>query len=116
MKAHQRIIRERFADSTPRTTVPLSECEVIPITREQAATVILKYEWLGTMNTAYQFGYGLSHGNDLLGAVCFGSGSGTRAALSLCGEQNVPLVICLERGACVHYAHEHAAVGLHQPY
>lgn len=86
----------------------MSDCEVVAISREEASQVILKYEWLGTMNTAYQFGYGLTDGNELLGAVCFGSGSGTRSSLSICGEEYAPLTVCLERGACVHYAHEHS--------
>lgn len=44
----------------------------------------------------------------LLGCVCFGLPGGTRAG-NVCGPEFGALAICLERGACVHYAPRNAA-------
>ena len=109
MKAHQRIIRESEAASDPRPVLPLSECVVEQVSLEQAKPIILRYEWLGTMPSVPQAAYGLRHqSGELLGVSIFGQGNGTNSKSHICGPDWIDKTICLERGACVHYAHEHA--------
>ena len=110
MKCHQRIIRDKIMRDEPRPVQEsLDGCGVHPITRAQAASIILEYEWLGTMPKVGLAYYGLiSPTGELLGASCFGTGSGTNAA-NVCGPEHKHLAVCLERGACVPWAHPHAA-------
>lgn len=106
--AHQRRIRDREARKDPRPTVPLAGCTVEPVTREEASRIILRYEWLGTVPHNAQAFYGLrSPSGELLGVSIFGPPPGT-ASRDVCGKANAKLTIGLVRGACVHYAHEHA--------
>jgi len=108
MKCHQRKIRDEIAAKDDRPVIPLAGCFVEQITREQAESVIFVYEWLGTMPSIVRACYGLfSPGHELLGVAVFGNGGGSLAA-NLCGKENRTKAICLERGACVHYAHPHA--------
>jgi hypothetical protein len=98
-KAHQRIIRERAAQQDPREPLAsLDGCTVAEVTRRDAARIILRYEWLGTMGRARVW-YGLRapHG-ELLGVVGFG---GT-------APQDLREAVVLERGACVHFAPRNA--------
>ena len=110
MKCHQRQIRDDRMALQPRTVqTSLDGCVVGRITFEEARTVIMEYEWLGTMPTAGLAFYGLFDADDeIIGVVCFGRGSGSNAA-ALCGDDYRDQAICLERGACVHWAHPHAA-------
>src|ERR1700730_10687346 len=110
MKAHQRVIRERIAEADPRPQlVSLDGFRVRQITRDQAESVILKYEWLGTMNRPLAC-YGLfSPDSDaVLGVACFGKSGGSKAASSILGPDFANSAICLERGACVHWAPDRA--------
>jgi hypothetical protein len=108
-KAHQRVIREQHATSEPKPALPnLDGCRVEPITTEQAKTIILKYEWLGTMGRSVAT-YGLiAKDGELLGAAVFGWPSAVQSR-DICGVENRDLAVCLERGACVHYAPSNAA-------
>lgn len=107
MKSHQRLIREQEAARDPRAAVPLKGARIEKVTTQWAADIILRYEWLGTMNKPVAC-YGLLAADDTpLGVACFGVPNGTNSRL-LCGEAWKDRSICLERGACVHYAHEHA--------
>lgn len=77
------------------------------ITREEAEPIIMKYEWLGTMNSFPVATYGLrSPSGELYGVACFGRGNGTNAGKITTADTAKP--VALERGACVHYAHPHA--------
>lgn len=108
-KAHQRVIREQHAlrDKRPQMA-NLSGCWVEPISRADAESVILKYEWLGTMGRGVAT-YGLrGPDGDLLGAAVFGWPSAVESR-DICGKQYRDVAICLERGACVHYAPPNAA-------
>jgi len=98
--AHQRIIRDRAAESAPREPLAnLDGCTVSPVTRAQAKPIILRYEWLGTLGRAKVW-YGLhAPDGELLGVVGFG---GT-------APRDLPGSIILERGACVHWAPKNAA-------
>lgn len=108
-KAHQRVIRERQAALEPRPQMQsLAGCWVEPITREEAEAVILKYEWLGTMGRSVAT-YGLrGPGGDLLGTAVFGWPSAVQSR-DICGREYREVAVCLERGACVHYAPKNGA-------
>jgi len=97
--AHQRVIRERAAQQDPREPLAsLDGCTVGPVTRRDAARIILRYEWLGTMGRA-KIWYGLrAPDGELLGVVGFGGTS----------PSDLPGSVILERGACVHFAPKNA--------
>jgi hypothetical protein len=103
--AHQRIIRERKMAEEPRTPArSLDGYTVETVGRVQAASIISKYEWLGTMGRATIFIGLFSPIRELEGVVCFGHGP-AGAIRNLIGSP----ALCLERGACVHYAPPNAA-------
>ena len=114
-KAHQRLIRERhsqehdpFLPVKRKLARSFDHATVKEIDRATAESIILKYEWLGTMGTTdYQFG--LYFGEYLAGAICFGRTAGTKTAGSICGLEFAHTVKTLNRGACVHWAHPHSA-------
>lgn len=105
---HQRVIREELMEREPRSAPDsLSGFYIKEITKQEAEPIIYTYEWLGTMPLITAFCYGLfSPDDDLHGVACFGRGMGTNAANITTSDLSNP--ICLERGACVHYAHRHA--------
>ena len=112
MKAHQRIIREnkQITDTGgffgyPKAEIKNAICK--KITYEQAKKIILEYEWLGTMGQGL-FCYGIFFENVLAGVVCFGFPASLTAG-SMFGNEFSNIAICLERGACVWWAHEHSA-------
>lgn len=114
-KAHQRLIRESHAleadpliDEKRALATSFQNASVREITKQTAAEVILKYEWLGNMGVT-DYAFGLYFGEHLAGVVCFGRTAGTNTAASVCGEEYAHLVKVLNRGACVHWAHEHSA-------
>lgn len=108
-KAHQRAIREERALIEQRETVPLDGCYVETITREEAESIILVYEWLRSMPTRVKACYGLrAPDGELLGAAVFGNGPGSESGAHICGSEYRGLAVCLERGACVPHTHEHA--------
>lgn len=96
MKCYQRVIRDSHK---PVAAGDPGSWQVLPITREDAASVILEYEWLHSMPKVGRAYYGLFSGNLLLGAACFGMGMGT-GHRCLCGERWRDKAIALERGAC----------------
>jgi hypothetical protein len=111
MICHQRQIRDRLAGEQPRPVMSsLSGCRVAEINLPQAEHIILTYEWLGNIGKwkLPDACYGLLGPSDeLLGAVMFSSGPHNTRRI-LFGHDS-DKAICLERGACVHWAHEHAA-------
>ena len=108
MKAYQRQIRELEDTRDPRPVVPLDGCAVERVTPAWAAKIVLRYEWLQTMPTRTVACYGLvGPGGEPLGVSVFGYGGGS-AALDVCGRDWRARTLVLERGACVHYTHEHA--------
>jgi hypothetical protein len=98
--AHQRRIADELSGADPRDRPSsLVGYTVGLITRDQAEPIILKYEWLGTMGKARHIVGLLSPDREIQGVACFGPGPG--------GDINLDIgwsVMCLERGACVHYA------------
>src|ERR1039458_288567 len=76
-KCYQRHIREVWGEAEQRPQIQsLAGARVERITREEAASIILKYEWLQSMGSGVQACYGLKLGGELLGANCFGSMGG----------------------------------------
>ena len=105
MIAHQRLIRERMIASHPRMVPPtLAGYCVELISRAEARPVIMNYEWLGTLGKSTVFVGLLSPSREIEGVACFGHGP-AGATRSIIGEP----ALCLERGACVHYAPPNAA-------
>jgi site-specific DNA-methyltransferase (adenine-specific) len=120
-KAHQRIIREQMAEKPDpddhlkrEASASLSNASVREITRAEAQPTIMQYEWLGNMGSAkYFIGLFFKHpvtsAEYLGGVACFGITGGSKVNQSICGAQHAKQVITLVRGACVHWAHPHAA-------
>lgn len=112
--SYQRAIREVVAarEGAPAgAPATMADAQVTPITNKQAAEIILKYEWLGTMGRP-QAAYGLwlpvGGVYTLAGAMCFGFATGSQAG-NVCGSAYSTKAIALERGACVHWAPKNAA-------
>jgi hypothetical protein len=114
-KCYQRHIRELYQELEPREPLrSLDGAYVREISRDQAASVILKYEWLagdprnkapmGRGNQAY---YGLWIDGELIGANALGRSGGMVG--DICGPDYAEQTVCLQRGACVHYAPKNAA-------
>lgn len=111
-KAHQRKIREEKQKTDigglfgyPEADIKEAVCK--KITYQQAKTIILEYEWLGTMGQG-MFCYGIFFKDVLAGAVCFGLPASLTSG-SMFGDEYSDIAICLERGACSWWAHEHSA-------
>jgi hypothetical protein len=114
-KCYQRHIRELWAEVEPREQwTSLAGAVVERITREEAESIILKYEWLAAdprnnapMGRGIQAFYGLRLNGGLIGANCLGKMGGDIS--NICGKANAKKAVCLHRGACVFYAPPHAA-------
>jgi hypothetical protein len=105
MTAHQRLIRDALTLSDPKPVQPrLTGYSVETISKQDASKLILQYEWLGTVGRAHTFVGLLSPARELEGVACFGYGP-AGPIRKMIGEP----AICLERGACVHYAPRNAA-------
>lgn len=111
-KAHQRIIRESKVKidngglfGYPEADIKNAICKRIDY--KTAEKIILEYEWLGTMGQG-MYCYGIYFENVCAGVVCFGLPSSIIAG-DICGEKYRDIAICLERGACTWWAHEHSA-------
>jgi len=125
-KCYQRHIREVWTEISghkpPCTEQCLKGCphfpktdrEVRKITTEEAATLILKYEWFASDNTkrsplgrGIETCYGLFLRGAMIGANCFGSMGGKIG--DICGSAYADRTGYLMRGVCAHYAPIHAA-------
>lgn len=113
MKAHQRIIREKKQTTDaggmfgyPNADIKTAVCK--EITFEQAKTIILEYEWLGSMGTT-QYHYGIFFEGVLAGAICFGYFQRVGGYGMYVGEKYGKQGVQLSRGACAWWAHEHSA-------
>ena len=117
MKAHQRVIRDRFAANGDgglfgrwwdAVDVDIKKAQVRQVSYRTAEKIILDYEWLGNMGTT-EFCYGIIWDGVVGGVVCFGRTAGSNVYSSVCGPQYANHAITLCRGACVHWAHPHSA-------
>ena len=114
-KAHQRIIREKEAEAPSLlgnwwedVDKSLSAASVREITSQKAAEIILRYEWLGSMPQAITRCFGFYHEDVLAGACVFAEKPGANLQSDKT-SQVPPDALYLARGACAHWAHEHAA-------
>jgi hypothetical protein len=108
--AHQRRIREREAARDPRPQMDTLEgCTVAEVSFAEAKALVTRYEWLRTMPATPRACYGLkTHDGELVGVACFDRGPAPESG-DICGRERRDLAVCLARGACVHWAHRHAA-------
>jgi len=105
--AYQKQLRDRYLElGTPEgVDLSLKRARVVPVSREIARSIILKYEWLGTMSgTSLHFA--IMFGSYVGGVTCVAV-NGTGAAGSHrhheFGISRTDLAT-LARGACVHWA------------
>lgn len=118
MKAHQRIIREQrqtedadadlFGRWWQGINVDIGKADVREVSYETAASIIEKYEWLGTMPAIVRHCYGIFFDGCCGGVVTYGDEYGENLGIwdryGYTGK-----IIQLSRGACVHWAHPHSA-------
>lgn len=108
VRCHQRKIRDAEMKRDPRPVMTSFEgCTVEQIPTADALPIILRYEWLRSVGRP-QAAYGLLTPRGLAGVTLFGL-PGSDQSRWLCGPENADRAICLERGACTHWAHPHAA-------
>jgi hypothetical protein len=107
-KCYQRHIREVWGEIENRPQLSsLKGCRVEQVTREEAESIILKYEWLQSMGRGITACYGLKLDGELLGASCWGVMGGDVG--NICGSALADRTVCLMRGACVPHAPKDAA-------
>jgi hypothetical protein len=103
-------MRLREAERDLRSPLPsLDGCTVERISVAESKPIIMRYEWLGTTPRTPLAAYGLrAPTGELIGVTVFGHPNGTGSS-NLCGRDHKDLAICLQRGACVHWAPRNAA-------
>jgi hypothetical protein len=113
-KCHQRIVREIMAEQPDpfiaekkAMAADFKNAIVREISYAEAKQVVIANEYLASMGTT-EFSYGLFFGPYLGGVCCFGRVAGTRVAESALGIEKAHQVICLVRGACLHWSHPHS--------
>ena len=116
MKAHQRLIREAMSlkpepdEYLKREAASSFDNAIVrEIPYAEAASIILRYEWLQNMGSTETtvglfFKHPVANIEYLAGTVCFGATAGTNSHGSVCGREYAHLVRTLTRGACVHWA------------
>ncbi len=108
MKAHQRIIRERRALCEEGFPADISKSDVRKIDIKTARSIILDYEWLGSMPAIVLCCYGIYFEENLGGVVVYSpeysENLGVWDRYGYTGK-----MILISRGACVHWAHPHSA-------
>lgn len=119
MKAHQRLIREQkereaasenlFGAWWEEIDTSIGAAELRPVDIATATAIIEEYEWLGTMAGGTSHCFGIYWGGACAGVICFGEPTSQTMRESVCGKEYIDKVIQLQRGACVHWAHKHAA-------
>lgn len=103
--AWQKQLRDRYlAIPAPAIELDLATARVRPISRKLAESIILRYEWLGTLPPVQRY-FGIFFGAYLAGVTAVAVGNGTAGAFTskqygLVGRE----LATLTRGACVHWA------------
>jgi hypothetical protein len=109
-KSHQRIVREQLAvlEPSPACGVDIKTSVVREIAYRDAAAVIEKFEYLGTMPVAVRHCFGLFFGPHLAAVAVFASEPGENLGIwdryGYTGK-----IIALARGASLPWAHPHSA-------
>ena len=105
--AWQRQLRDRYLENgaPPIEDLSLRSSVVRPVTYRLAESVILRYEWLGTMSKTSHH-YGIFWGPYCAGVTCTALGGGAIAGSH--GHEQFGItpagLAILARGACVHWA------------
>lgn len=103
--AWQKQLRDRYAAiPAPAIELDLSKAIVRPISRSLAESVILRYEWLGTLPPVQRY-FGIFFGPYVAGVTAVAVGNGTAGAFTA-KQYGLSLreLATLTRGACVHWA------------
>lgn len=117
MKAHQRIMREHFAEVESKEGLfgnwweeidtDIKKAEVREIDLARASAMVEKYEWLQCMPAIVKYCYGIFWEGVCGGVVCFSpeyiENLGRWDKYDYTGK-----IILLSRGVCIHWAHPHA--------
>lgn len=107
--AYQKQLRDRYASEgspLPEDRLVLGNARIKRISREMAKSVILKYEWLGTLPNVTHY-YGLFFDEYCAGVTCTYCGGGAGANLNAYKEfglNNASELAYLARGANVHWS------------
>ena len=129
VKAHQKLIRDKMALTEGANNLfgkwwefintDISKSEIREIDYKTCEKIILDYEWLRCMPAVVWYMYGIYFDNNLGGVVCYGPeysenlGIQAREQGRKCADWSKygfeNKMILLSRGACVHWAHPHAA-------
>jgi len=109
-KAWQRLIREKKAltEDSPLLDTNIKTAIIKEITYKEASSIILEYEWLGTMARSKKH-YGIFFEGFLAGAVCYSQCDGWTHRTVLKYGADLAKTWVLSRGACVHWAHTNSA-------
>lgn len=89
--------------------VDIKSAEMYRVGFRLAASIILDYEYLGTMPSGFRRAYGIFWGGHCGGVIVLGSPNPMQIANSLFGGQWTEQVMQVHRGACVWWSHEHSA-------
>lgn len=105
--AYQKQLRDQYLAEgvPPGVDLTLKKAVVRQVSREIAKSIILRYEWLGTMSSS-SLHYGLMFGDYCAGVTCValrGSGTAGPTTSRRFGLEQVDMAT-LCRGACVHWA------------
>jgi hypothetical protein len=118
-KCFQREIREAQAIKEPREQDATLDYTISTIGQAEAATFILKYEWLGTSGHPAARYCARNEFGEVVAVAILSAPANLQAAgvcraidpdnLSDEDRSYLRTVVCLERGACAHWAHPHTA-------
>ena len=104
----QGIIRQVWTEVDPCPKLKFDGTErVEEISREDAESLIVRYEWLGTVGRGIEAFYGLRLHGELVGACAFGRMGGQVG--NICGPELAEQTVCLHRGCCTYFAPDLAA-------
>lgn len=106
--AYQKQLRDQYNSEgcpVPQEQLNLKNARVKRVTRELAASIILKYEWLGTLPAVTHY-YGIFFGDFCAGVTCVGVGCGGANvyAYKEWNLKHAQELAYLARGANVHWS------------
>lgn len=110
-----KIRQQKAIEDKPNSFVPekpkivdIKNAIVKEVSRKTAESIILQYEWLGTMGTT-NLHNGIYFDGFLGGVVCYGYFQSMEGYSTYVGDKYSKKGIQLTKGACVYWAHKHSA-------
>jgi hypothetical protein len=107
-KAHQRVVKDRLATGEDGAGLDIRRAVVREISLAEARAIVEPYELLRPLHAVSRFAFGFFFGDRCGGAVVYGAEYGENLGVwdkyGFTGK-----IICLQRGACLPWAHPHAA-------